>query len=613
MCGIAGILHFNNQSADKEMIRRMTYAMAHRGPDADSTFTEDEIALGHRRLSIIDLSEAANQPFTDHSGRYIIVFNGEIYNYKEVKALLPDYPFRTNSDTETIVAAYDRWGIKCVDHFKGMFAFAIWDRQEKQLVIVRDRLGVKPLYYYNKDGIFLFASEQRALLASRLIQREMSKFAVYDYFRIQSVASPFGAISGIFQLQPGTYITVKDGKATTNVYWDIATPREPARGDKKKIQQHIYELLLKSVERRMVSDVPVGAFLSGGIDSSAVVALMNQVSSAKPKTFVVGFEEKEYDESDYAELVAKKFNTDHHRILMKPEIMLDELTNALDAMDTPSGDGINTYVVSKAIKKAGITVALSGIGGDELFAGYPFFKQFHLLKKFRYLWPVASPALAASSLLVGNEKMRDILRKPTTDIVKIYPVLRQMLPRGHINKLLGYKDNFDGTTFIDLWLKAKNIRKYPFLSQVSIAEYVGYTKHTLLKDADQMSMAVSLEMREPFFDHELIEYVLTVPDAIKYPHYPKQLLVESLNGLLPDEIVHRRKQGFLFPWEQWLKKELKDFGEKHIRQMGERGLMDGPAIMNLWKQFLAGDKRIRWADVWLFIVLDYWMEKNGVY
>lgn len=617
MCGIAGILYFNQPAPDNAVVKRMTDAMAHRGPDAHNDFVQDRVALGHRRLSIIDLSDAANQPFADHSGRYHIVFNGEIYNFQEIKNRLTDYPFTTNGDTEVLLAAYIKWGVESLSYLKGMFAFAIWDSVTQELFIARDRMGVKPVYYYINDDYFLFASEVRGVLASGMVPKKINTAAVREFLSYQSIGFPLSIIENIVQLDAGSCITIRGSKAVTKKYWDITVAAaEGDYHDRKQVLQHIRDLLRNSVERRLVSDVPIGAFLSGGIDSSAVVGLMAEVSKSRPNTFTIGFSEKEFDESDYAAQIARKFNTHHNQVLLKPSVFLDELTNGLDAMDTPSGDGINTYVVSKAIRQSGLTVALSGVGGDELFAGYPFFRQYLQLRKFNKVWGAMGWArqLAAAGLsLKGSNKagrMQQLLKAPHCSISSFYPEFRRIFTPALLSKLtrLG-----SGTTALENNLLGLNgsFEKFPALSQVSIAEYLGYTQHTLLKDTDQMSMAVSLEVREPFFDHDLVTYVLGIPDQLKFPHTPKSLLVDSLQGLLPPEIVHRRKQGFLFPWAVWMKGELHDFCDQRLRRMAERDFIEGKALMDYWARFRKGDPEVRWMELWLFVVLEYWMEKNG--
>ena len=620
MCGIAGILQFNGPVTSGK-IQKLTESMAHRGPDAMSFYEEDRLALGHRRLSIIDLSTAANQPFTDHSGRYVMVFNGEIYNYEDVKQLLPDYPFHTTSDTEVLLAAYLKWGESCLEYMRGMFAFAIWDKKEKALFLARDRMGVKPLYFYQDNDRLIFASEVRAILSTGLVPKKLNQAALLDYFSYQSVSGTSSLIKGIEQLEAGTWKRFKEGKTETKRYWDVSrNPIDFDLSDGEGVKKQIKHLMLQSIQRRLVSDVPVGAFLSGGIDSSVVVGLMAEAGTDHPNTFNVAFEEKEFDESHYAEIIAKKFNTRHTRLLMKPTDFLDELQNALDAMDSPSGDGVNTYVVSKAIRQNGMTVALSGVGGDELFAGYPFFNQYLQLREKGFLWKLPQGIRKmAASLVPGQSRgrsgrLKQLLSAPSSAIENIYPVFRQLLSPELIGELTTLSSGSVLTTSVqqDLAKRRENIALLPRLSQVSVAEYLGYTQHTLLKDTDQMSMAVSLEVREPFFDQDLVEFVLAVPDALKKPIYPKSLLVESLKPLLPDEVVHRRKQGFLFPWNVWLKNELRTFCEHRINNMAHRPFINGAQLINYWQNFLAGDKNTRWAEIWLFVVLEYWLEKNEI-
>lgn len=617
MCGITGIYSFKGTGDIKTAISRMTNALAHRGPDAEGYFNTDHIAFGHRRLAIIDLSTDANQPFTDASGRYIMVFNGEMYNYQDVKNKLPNYPFRTSSDTETILAAYIQWGPACLQHFRGMFAFAIWDKQQKELFVARDPMGVKPLYYFKNDSVFVFASEIRAVLASGFVPKKVNHNALLEYFSFQSIGQSLSAIERIEQLEAGCWMKVNSGQLEIKRYWDIMTARPSFDfADKESVQHRVRELMLQSIKRRLVSDVPVGAFLSGGIDSSAVVGLMAEAANTAPNTFTVAFEEKDFDESGYAALVANKFKTHHTNILLKPNDFLYELPNALDGMDTPSGDGINTYVVSKAIRNKGMTVALSGVGGDELFAGYPIFSQYLKIQHEKWLWQVPGRrGIAALMPKRGrNGRLKQLLRLPGVSIDEVYPLFRQILSPAQIHTLTGL--NGTGrlhTSLHDALVKLQpGMEKMPLLSQVSVAEYTGYTQHTLLKDTDQMGMAVALEVREPYFDQDLVEFVLAIPDEIKRPTYPKSLLVESLKPLLPDEVVFRPKKGFLFPWKHWLRNELRSFCDQHIKNMAQRSFIKGDPLLAMWDQFLKEDESIRWVEIWLFVVLEYWMERNEI-
>jgi asparagine synthase (glutamine-hydrolysing) len=606
MCGIAGIYNLKNKSNNEQLVLKMTNAMAHRGPDADGFYNDENISLGHRRLSIIDLSENANQPLYDTTNNYVIIFNGEIYNYKEVKAQLKSYNFKTNSDTEVVLAGFITWGEKVLEYLKGMFAFAIYNKTTNDLFIARDRLGVKPIYYYKDDNHFIFASELRAILASTVVPKNINHDALFGFLSTQSFAVPNTIIQNVIQLEAGCSISIENNILQKNKYWDITKPKQEFNiTDATIAKKEINRLLLQSVERRLVADVPVAAFLSGGIDSSAIVGLMAQIKEA-PETFNIAFNEEEYDESFFAEIIAKKFNTKHHKILLKPEIFLDELTNALDAMDIPSGDGINSYVVSKEIVKNNIKVAMSGVGGDELFAGYPSFMQWYSLHQKQWIWKIPKSIRNIGGMLIPNnnktERIKNLLNKDNVTIENFYPLVREIISPKHIDKLLKNKNNVTSNAL-------QSNSNFPILSQFSIAELTGYTHNTLLKDTDQFSMAVSLEVREPFFDHDLIEYLLQVPDNLKFPNYPKQLLVESLGDLLPNEIVHRKKKGFTFPWEHWMKNELKNFCESNIKSLAKRAFMQEENTVKLWKNFLKKEGT-RWSEVWLLVVLEYWLQKN---
>ena len=619
MCGISGIISEANRDDLPSLIRAVNNAMAHRGPDADGFFVEGTIALGHRRLSILDLSTSANQPFTDQSGRYVMVFNGEIYNFKEIREQIREYSFITTGDTEVVIAAYAKWGISFLDRLKGMFALAIWDRVEKTLFLARDRFGVKPLYYYKDGERLLFASEIRAILASGLVSRKVNREALTGYLKYQSFTAPDTIVKGILQLPAGTWMLYRNGQLEQKKYWEVSRTRsEIPEKEAPAIQAKVKDLLFHSVERRLVSDVPLGAFLSGGIDSSAVVAIMSQVDKEAVNAFTLSFEEKEYDETPWAELVAKKYNVRHTKLLLTPADFLEKLPEALNAMDTPSGDGLNTYVVSQAIKKSGITVALSGIGGDELFAGYPLFGQFASLKRWAGVFDhtLALRRMGAAFLPHGDQRsvrIRELLRMPTADISGAYPLFRQIQNLRSLEELKAPGYNDEGTLEKILNEAQPDIDRFETYSQVSIADYLGYTQSVLLKDTDQMSMASSLEIREPFFDHDLVEYVLNVPDHFKAPTsptQPKRLLVESLGDLLPPEIVQRRKQGFVMPFDLWMKNELKDFCEQRIYRLAARGYFSEEILVDFWKRYLSGKSKIRWMDIWIFIVLEYWLEKN---
>ena len=624
MCGITGILNIHSQTAIGKPIKNMTDALAHRGPDSDGFYIEESrVALGHRRLSIIDLSTSANQPFFDDSDRYVLIFNGEIYNYLEVKPLLPEYSFKTTSDTEVILAAYIKWGKDCLQYLNGMFAFAIWDKIEQTLFVARDRLGVKPFYYYHDTEHFVFASEIRSLLASGFVPRQLDKFALHDYLMFQSVYAPYTILKNVFQLMPGEYAFVSAKGIQKDYYWKIETPPQYSDvHDRKTVEHTVRDLLSASVERRMISDVPLGGFLSGGIDSSAVVALMAQSSDRPIDTFTVTFGEKKFDESNYAQIIAKKFNTHHTEIRLTPDDFLKELPNALNSVDAPSGDGLNTYVVSKATKEAGITVALSGLGGDELFAGYQYFKHYTKLREdLSYYWKIPQ-ALRSGVLAVGNSllpknekrhRISKILSAPQPSIDEIYPYFRSVNTEEVAKEYLS--SHGFATPIIQTLLqqRKKDIEKLPYLSQVSVGELYGYTLNVLLRDTDQFSMASALEVREPFFDYKLVEYLMTVPDDMKLGKAPKNLLVSALHPLLPDEIVYRPKMGFSFPWNDWLLNDLRDFCNEYIQNLSNYDLFNLKTVQSEWQLFLSSKgTKVSWVKIWQIVVLSHWLKTNNI-
>ena len=626
MCGIAGILNLKSNASLDAPIRTMTDAMAHRGPNSGGFFTEgSKIALGHRRLSIIDLSTSANQPFQDETKRFTLIFNGEIYNYLDVKPLLRGYNFKTTSDTEVILAAYIRWGADCLQHLNGMFAFAIWDNQNETLFIARDRIGVKPLYYFQDEHRFLFASELRSLLSSGYVPRELDNYALHDFLAFQSVYAPFTLLKNVFQLMPGEYATISATAGfKKKTYWSLENPpNTEGVSDKATAQKKIRELLTASIERRMISDVPLGAFLSGGIDSSAVVALMSECSSRRIDTFTVSFAEKQFDESRYADIIAKKYNTNHTTIRLSPDDFLKGLPEALDATDAPSGDGLNTYIVSKATKEAGITVALSGLGGDELFAGYQYPRHFqNLNNRMSLYWQLphglrkGMVSVAQKTLSSNPKRSRqlELLRAETPTIDAIYPYFRMINTESEASQLMA-SNGFDAVIIRQL-LKDRQgpLSKLPLISQVTVAELLGYTLNVLLKDTDQFSMASALEVREPFFDYTLIEYVLTLPDAWKYdPKTPKSLLVNSLAPLLPDEIVYRSKMGFVFPWKHWLLNELRSFCEENINYLAKMAAFNAVSVKAEWSMFVKSNGASgSYVKIWQLVVLAYWLRKNEI-
>jgi len=442
----------------------------------------------------------------------------------------------------------------------------------------------------------------------------LNKAAVFEYLMYQSVYAPQTIVENIYQLPAGSYGVFKDSTFAVKPFWQIENSNCSVPNDSKAIQREVRDLFLRSVERRMISDVPLGAFLSGGIDSSSVVAMMSEVSEQPVNTFSITFDEKEFDESPYSELVAEKFNTRHSSVRLTANDFLNELPNALKAADSPSGDGLNTYVVSKVTKRSGITVALSGLGGDELFAGYGYFRRWldlknGLIPKMPAL--VRRPAAAVLAATSGSkfQRMADILSADTIDLAAVYPRTRQVMSESIAKE---YGKNGNGRDLIQKTLEERSLRieKFPLLSQFSIGELLGYTQNVLLKDTDQFSMASALEVREPFFDYHLVEYVLNIPDEFKLSARPKSLLVEALGDMLPPEIVDRPKMGFVLPFENWMRNELNDFCSSRINTLAERGLFNADKLSAKWRLFQKGSSKVRWTELWHLIVLTEWLENN---
>lgn len=617
MCGIAGIVDFSDRAIERSVIRKMTDRLAHRGPDAAGIYTDNGIALGHRRLSIIDVSEASNEPMWDHSSRYVIVFNGEIYNYRELKAKITDYPFKTKSDTEVVLAYYDLFGTACLKAFNGMFAFAIWDTLEKKLFMARDRMGKKPFFFFQQNQAFYFSSEMRSLIHSGAFKPELATDALSGFLQYQAALSHHTMIKDVQQLRAGHFAMYENGKFVQQSYWSWSEC-EPYTGSKEDAKRKAHELFMDSVRLRMIADVPIGAFLSGGIDSSLVVSCMAQLSTEPVNTFTLSFDEKQFDESDYARQIAEKYHTKHHRIVVKPDEFLSSLDEVLAAMDTPSGDGPNTYLVSKHTRQQGVKVALSGIGGDELFAGYVNFVWFHRLMKHQWFgkipkdirWLMGSGLRSISSGSRVN-KFSHIIASKEWDWATMYPVFRHAYTDEEIRAILSTPTK---TQFIHHQLRAigEEIQWMGNISKSTIAEIETYTRDVLLRDTDQMSMAHALEVRAPFFDHRLVEFALSLPDAYKYPRTPKQFLVDAFASNLPENITARKKMGFVLPWSKWLRNELQPMANTHIEYIANRPEFNHHAVIEKWNRFKNGDTKILASRIWKLVVLSDWLQRNNV-
>jgi asparagine synthase (glutamine-hydrolysing) len=611
VCGINGILNFSSKP-HPDVVRKMNKVLAHRGPDNDGIYSDESIALGHRRLSIIDLSESANQPFSSEDKRYVMVYNGELYNYQDIKKELADFNFKTNSDTEVILNAYIKFGTACLNLFNGMYAFAIWDAYKKELFAARDRMGVKPFYYSQINQTFVFSSEIRPIVKSGLISNKLDLNSLGQYLQFQTVYAPDTILNGVKILPPASYILITEQTYQINKYWNINEfVTSNSKLNYKDVKEHTLDLLKQSVKRRLIADVPFGAFLSGGIDSSAIVALMSKVSDSEINTFSITFNEEDYTEEKYSRLVSAKYNTKHTEIKLSVNDFKTLLPEALQKLDHPSGDGPNTYVVSKYTKEAGITMALSGIGGDELFGGYPVFNRLpQILKRMHWgLVPLPVRIVIARFLQINKstafQKIGWLLKEKNWNFSSLYHLNRMIYDSELVNNMLSYKKDFVLPDLNPYYFKNS------IMSSISLAEYHTYLQNVLLRDADQMSMAHALEVREPFMDHKLIEYVLGIPDCFKKGIYSKQLLIDALGDLLPEEVYNRPKMGFTFPWKTWLQNDLKSFCEERINSLAKRSYFNEEVTV-LWNRFLNNDKEINWSRIWLLVVLEDWMQNNEI-
>jgi asparagine synthase (glutamine-hydrolysing) len=632
MCGICGIISLSNQPLSAGIVQKigqMNDALAHRGPDDAGVWHNTSVALAQRRLSIMDLSAAGHQPMLSPDKRTVITFNGEIYNYQDLKKQTPQYNYQGNSDTETLLAAYQKEGKAMLNKLNGMFAFAIWDASNERLLIARDHLGIKPLYYFFHKEYLIFASEIRALLASELVPRRLNKHALGDYLRYQTVYAPNTLVEGVSMLMPGHFIEVQNGKINIESYWTLEEESQISHTKSQAVappsnfklqtlnhQKEVRQTLREAVDRQMMSDVPFGAFLSGGIDSSVVVGLMREVTSGDIDTFTISFDEKKFDESPYARAIAERFNTKHHEIKLSPNDFLESLPDALNALDHPSGDAVNTFVVAKATKREGIKMALSGLGGDELFGGYPIFKQSERLQKLGFLNHIpqvvrhsAGQLLKKMTPSVQSQKIAAVLSLNTINPNTAYPIFREVLNAEQRQTLL--KNGYANTENpLPHSIPISQYQNIPLYSQVSISEMSGYMQNVLLRDSDQMSMAHALELRVPLLDVELVKLVLRMPDAVKKGVGSKPLLVAAVSDLLPASLFDRPKMGFLLPFEGWMRNELREFCTTHLTYLANRPEFHSIVIKELWQAFLAGQKGVSWSRLWTLVALAHWLKKN---
>lgn len=623
MCGITGVwLRGEGRERAAEIVERAAAALLHRGPD-DHGLVEispsrsgSTLVLGHRRLSIIDLSQAGHQPMLDPETGNWIIYNGEVFNFAELRAELESlgHHFRSACDTEVILLSYREWGHDCVARWRGMFAAAFWDESRQELFLVRDRLGVKPLYYFYTDETFVFASELRAILETRLVTPKLSLAALNTYLMFGAVQDPLTLIDGVESLPAAHTLTIGDGRFELQEYWEL--PLEEGgyeKGETEIAVEQVAERLEEAVRLRLISDVPLGLFLSGGIDSSALAMLVRRSSPDHVKAFTIGFVNKEFDEAAQARQTALKLGVEHHSILLTEAEMLASCEDALGAFDQPSIDGINTYFISRAVKQAGITVALSGLGGDEAFCGYSHFRSVPRIRRFARQYgrlPYLIQSAVASLVGRGSSDRASKIHALLLDeygFTDPYFLARTLFLPNQIASLIEPDALLAieyGSWSARLRLLMARAQTLDTINCISYLELKTYVANTLLRDTDAMSMAHSLEVRVPLLDHLLLEEIMRLPGRVKLDQtIAKPLLVRSLPERLPSEVAAGPKRGFTLPFADWLTGELRLQVEMAFNSPPAAldGIIDAQAVRAIWHSFLAG--KCSWTRPWAFFVL----------
>jgi asparagine synthase (glutamine-hydrolysing) len=632
MCGICGIARTSSsQPIDPAILTAMCREIVHRGPDDEGIFILQNVGLGNRRLSIIDLA-GGHQPLSNEDGTIWIAHNGEVYNFPDLREELigRGHTFNTRSDTETIVHAYEEWGEEFVQKLRGMFAFAIWDQKKEWLLLVRDRVGVKPIYYtLLQDGTLVFGSELKTILVHPAVKRELEPKALDLYLTLEYIPAPYSIFKNIHKLPAGCFLAYQKGAITIIKYWDIYPENHPEKAEAlpvstslPAVMDELYALLKESVKLRLVSDVPLGAFLSGGIDSSAIVGLMRELGASPLKTFSIGFKDVSYNELDHARRIARKFDTAHEEFILEPQAL--ELTQRLVRhLDEPFGDFsiFPTYLVSKMARPS-VKVILSGDGGDEIFGGYEHYQAQKLAR-------IPAMPLLGRALLPAVRKLRPSEQKKgfwnkTRRFSQGFEHpgrlrhLRWMMFQSSRAKKSLYSDGLkadlggipktkDSLPFSEL---LAGLRGFDRTNGELYLDLKAYLADDIMVKVDRMSMAVSLEAREPLLDHKLIEYAFRLPGRLKlHGLTTKWIFKKTMERLLPKENIHRAKEGFSIPIKHWLRTELKDLmqstlSEKRIR---EEGLFNFGPIQRMMEAHIAGKENYS-HELWTLLVFEIWKE-----
>lgn len=656
MCGVTGFLGGSwpdGEVGARGCVRAMSDAILRRGPDSSGEFVDANsgIALGHRRLAIIDVSPSGHQPMVSASGRYVLVFNGEIYNHLELREDLARsgdrVSYRGHSDTETLTAGFDAWGIRAtVERAAGMFAFAVWDRETRTLTLVRDRLGEKPLYYgfqgRGPERTFLFGSQLSALRRHPTFDARVSRDALCLYMRQMAVPGSFSIFEGIHKLLPGSILELTPGGAPPSVdtYWsgaDMAArgAASPFRGSDLEAVDELEALLRRTVAQQMIADVPLGAFLSGGVDSSTLVALMQSQSSRRVKTFSIGFTNDEYDEARHAKAVASCIGTDHTELYVTPETAIESVASMASIYDEPFADSsqIPTYAVS-AMARQHVTVSISGDGGDELFGGYnrhqfvaefwPFLSRVPLAARKLAAWPFTnvSPRIldriarfvpgGTDWSMLGDKLRKSAVAATSRDTTELY---RRMISTYQSPEavVLG---SHEPTTLLTAPVAA--LESLTVVERVMALEMLSYLPDDILVKVDRAAMAVSLETRVPYLDHRVAEFAWRLPISSKLRAErgritTKWALRQVLYRYVPESLVERPKMGFAIPIDAWLRGPLREWAEGHLDETSLRreGYFDASLVLEKWREHQRGERN--WQNqLWCVLMFQEWRSANGL-
>lgn len=631
MCGIAGFSQFHTPIGDQSTLQAMGEAIYHRGPDAGREYLEEHVGLSHRRLAIIDLSAAGVQPMHSHDEEYVIAFNGEIYNYLEHREALAaeGYPFKTHTDTEVILALYAKEGVECLQKLNGMFAFALWDKKAQSLFIARDRIGKKPLYYYQENNDIAFASELKSLLTLKHIPKKIRVDAVYDFFAYQYIPDPKTIYQDVHKLEPGHYLTIDSQGITKKQYWDIsfATTTEASEAD---LKAELQARAKACTEQRMVSDVPLGAFLSGGVDSSGVVALMAKIAQEKGEkpitTCSIGFDEEKFDETKFAAMVAEQYKTDHHKLIVQENVE-DNLEHIVSFFDEPFADPslVPTFFVSQLAREK-VTVAIAGDGGDEVFAGYEKYAVDHLENKLRDKVPAwvrknILPSLSKVAASVNHnlfQRASSLLHSLSVDPAMGFYISNSFIKDTTWQSLINdetktaLKDYHPSTQTTDYYKKCDG---KDHLSRILYTDMKTYLPGGILVKVDRMSMANSLEVRAPILDYTIMEFAASLPSQLKFnvsegKTEKKYLLKEAFKDYLSDDILYRKKMGFSVPLASWLRNELKSITEERLlnRTEGLCQFFKKEQIAKLWSEHKTL-KKDNATVLWSMLMFQMWWDK----